>query len=98
MRMRRPVRGSTREAISIMLVLVTFLVQHPDPSKLNDLRVAENETGQFTSGEQEIYLFCRDGYGRTKVSNNFFERKLGVTATTRNWKTVNALVQMASER
>lgn len=41
-----------------------------------------------------MYLFCPNGYGRTKLSNAFFERKLKVPATTRNWKTVTALHDM----
>jgi uncharacterized protein (DUF1697 family) len=50
------------------------------------------------SGNEEIYVFCPGGYGRTKLSNNYFERQLGVPATTRNWKTVLALHEMARER
>jgi len=34
-------------------------------------------------------------YGRAKMNNNFFENKLKVPATTRNWKTVNKLLEMA---
>ncbi len=37
-----------------------------------------------------------NGYGETKLSNNFFEEELKVTATTRNWRTVNALLSMTS--
>jgi len=44
---------------------------------------------------KEIFLYCPNGYGITKLSNNFFENKLKVNATTRNWKTVNKLVEMA---
>ncbi len=53
---------------------------------------------EFLVYDKEIYLFCPNGYGRTKLSNTFFERKLGVPATTRNWKTVNALYEMADQR
>lgn len=45
---------------------------------------------------QEVYVHCPDGYGRTKLNNTFFEKALGVVATTRNWKTVMALLAMAS--
>jgi len=76
---------------------VTFLYSPPDKSKLSNLAVPNNETGEFFIGDREIFLFCPDGYGRTKLSNNFFERKLGVPATTRNWKTVNTLLNMANE-
>ena len=75
---------------------VTFLYSPPDESKLSNLAVPDNESGKFIVGDREIFLFFPDGYGRTKLSNNFFERKLGVPATTRNWKTVNTLHKMTS--
>ena len=53
---------------------------------------------QWQGRESEIYLYCPDGYGRTKLSNNALEKLLSVTATTRNWRTVNQLYQMALER
>ncbi|HLK90909.1 MAG TPA: DUF1697 domain-containing protein [Polyangia bacterium] len=59
--------------------------------------------GVASAGEElrclgtSIYLHCPDGYGRTKLNNNAFERALRVGATTRNWKTVTTLAQMAAE-
>jgi uncharacterized protein (DUF1697 family) len=47
---------------------------------------------------KEIYLYCPNGYGGTKFSNDFFERNLGITATTKNWKTVKALFEIASNQ
>jgi uncharacterized protein (DUF1697 family) len=44
-----------------------------------------------------IYLKLPHGYGRTKLNNGWFERKLGTAATTRNWRTVTALAAMAGE-
>lgn len=46
-------------------------------------------------GSNVVYLFCPGGYGRTKLSNTFLERKLKLKATTRNWKTTNKLLQLA---
>jgi len=43
---------------------------------------------------REIYLYCPNGYGRTKLSNTAIEKKLSIGATTRNWKTVNTLLAM----
>jgi uncharacterized protein (DUF1697 family) len=37
-----------------------------------------------------------NGYGRSKLSNAFLEERLGVAATTRNWKTVGRLRDLAS--
>ena len=35
------------------------------------------------------------GYGTTKLANATIEKKLSIVATTRNWRTVNALLEMA---
>jgi len=71
---------------------VTFLSEEPQKDLVRKLE----ETAQFPPDEwilsgRSVYLFCPGGYGNTKLNNNFFEKKLKVTATTRNWKTVNAL-------
>lgn len=49
----------------------------------------------FHLGESEIYLYCPDGYGRSKLTNTNLEKALGQIVTTRNWKTVNRLHEMA---
>ena len=43
-----------------------------------------------------VYLKLPHGYGRTKLTNAWFERKLGTAATTRNWRTVLALAGMVA--
>jgi len=43
-----------------------------------------------------VYLKLPHGYGRTKLNNAWFERKLGTAATTRNWRTVLALTDMVT--
>jgi len=43
-----------------------------------------------------VYLRLPHGYGRTKLNNAWFERKLGTAATTRNWRTVLALAGLAA--
>jgi uncharacterized protein (DUF1697 family) len=77
---------------------VTFLYNAPSESKLSDLAIPNGEAAEFSIGDKEAFLLCPNGYGRTKLSNSFFERKLDMPATTRNWKTVNALYRVASER
>jgi uncharacterized protein (DUF1697 family) len=44
----------------------------------------------------DVHLHVPGGrYSDSKLQNGYFERKLGVTATTRNWKTVGVLAEMA---
>ncbi|MDH4276204.1 MAG: DUF1697 domain-containing protein [Gammaproteobacteria bacterium] len=44
---------------------------------------------------QVVMLYCPEGYGKTKLTNNYFEKALGVTATTRNWRTLLALQKLS---
>lgn len=76
---------------------VTFLYHPPDAARLEELVVPPGETAEFVLGEQEIFLYYPDGYGRTKFSNNTIERKLALPATTRNWNTVRALYDLAAK-
>jgi uncharacterized protein (DUF1697 family) len=76
---------------------VTFLYQKPAASAWEKLITPAGSADEFVPGVQEIYLYCQNGYGRTKLSNSFFERKLGVVATTRNWNSVSALYKLLLE-
>ena len=77
---------------------VTFLVSLPPAEISNDLKIPPGITDECILRGKEIYLFCPNGYGRTKLSNSFFERRLKVLATTRNWKTVIALYDLIMSR
>jgi uncharacterized protein (DUF1697 family) len=46
----------------------------------------------------EIFTFCPNGFGRTKLYTNFFENRMKVTGTARNWKTITTLLEMARKR
>ncbi|WGK66273.1 DUF1697 domain-containing protein [Croceiramulus getboli] len=44
-----------------------------------------------------IYSYFEQGYGRSKMNNTFWETKLGVDCTTRNYRTVCKLLALASQ-
>ena len=71
---------------------VTFLSKTPEKERVNSIKEIKYMTDQFLISSEEIYLNCPGGVGNTKFSNTFFESKLNVTATTRNWKTINELL------
>ena len=76
-------------------VHVTFLASRPSGAMVERVEDADTGGDEFSVGRQEILLYCPNGYGKTKLNNTFFERKLKMPATTRNWKTVKALYEMA---
>jgi uncharacterized protein (DUF1697 family) len=77
---------------------VTFLSDIPSEEVRGSMMKGKDSEDRYVIVGREVYLSCPNGYGRTKFSNTFFEKKLGVSATTRNWKTVNTLAEMAEGR
>jgi uncharacterized protein (DUF1697 family) len=75
---------------------VTFLDSMPEKKLLETTRDEKFQSDEFHIDNTIIYLYCPDGYGMTKFSTMFFERKLAVTATTRNWKTLIELEKLAT--
>lgn len=74
---------------------VTFLDAAPDAERIKTIDPEKYLPDTFVPGDRAIYLHCPNGYGRTKLHNNFFESKLKMLATTRNWNTVNKLIELA---
>lgn len=78
-------------------VLITFLSDEPTAGRLIEIKTYVHPPEQLIVKGREIYLNCPNGYGKTKLSNTFLERKLGVVATTRNWKSVVLLHELLNE-
>jgi uncharacterized protein (DUF1697 family) len=76
-------------------VHVTFLGKAPARGRIRELEQQEFEPDEFRVTRDAVYLHCPKGYGRSKLSNAFFEKQLGVRGTTRNWRTVATLADMA---
>ncbi len=70
---------------------VTFLRSVPTAPGLHKLGQVQSGEDEFQAVGSEVYVYCPNGYGRTKLSNQAIERALSVEATTRNWNTVKKL-------
>ena len=70
---------------------VTFVSNYLSDIHLNDIIKYKDKSELISISGNQIYLFCPNGYGKSKLNNAFFEKKLKITATTRNWNTVSAL-------
>jgi uncharacterized protein (DUF1697 family) len=73
---------------------VTFMDGPAPAAGLAKMEGLASPHERFVCRGTTIYLYCPDGYGRSKLTNNTFERALKVGATTRNWKTVTTLTAM----
>lgn len=74
---------------------VTFLSATPDGEKFRNIQKGDYSGDELALVGETIYLYCPNGYGRTKLTNTFFEARLRLRATTRNWKTTLELLAMA---
>jgi uncharacterized protein (DUF1697 family) len=76
---------------------VTFLASEPDAELTDRLAAAAAAGEEFVVSGREIYSWHPNGVGRSKLAALLAGRTLGVTATSRNWKTVTSLLTMADE-
>jgi uncharacterized protein (DUF1697 family) len=83
------------KGIDLTRLYVTFLDTHPTKDGLGKLAQVVTGADRWKALGSEVYLHCPKGYGGSKLSNTVIEKKLGIRATSRNWNTVNELLQLA---
>ena len=87
---KNPFKGHAED----MALHVSFLSEPADDGLLTELLQLQTEYEQFRPAGTEVYILVRKGgYGETKFSNAFLEKKLKLSATTRNWATVNKMLE-----
>jgi len=86
-----------QKGLDITKLHVTFLGDVPSKPAPEKLDALAGTRDQYRLAKQEIYLHCPINYGQTRLSNTAIEKALSVSATTRNWKTVTTLHEMAME-
>ncbi len=74
---------------------VTFLEEVPEAELRSEIMNIQSTSDEFIISGKVIYVFCPNGYGRTRLNNTFFEKKLKTSATTRNWKTISKLIELS---
>jgi len=75
--------------------LVTFLSAAPSPQVVAGIDPADHEPDRFHLGRREIYLWCPNGLLASELPKAFSDKRLGVATTTRNWRTVTKLSELA---
>src|SRR5689334_1227046 len=76
-------------------VHVTFLAEKPATTLVRALADHASPPDEFRIVGREVYLLCPRGYGITKLNNTFWERKLNLASTTRNWNTIKKLLELS---
>lgn len=74
---------------------LSLLVDTPSQEGVDRLLAFPSGIDEFRLAGQAIYIRYRQSSHKSRLSNNLFEQKLGVAATTRNWQTICKLGALA---
>nr|WP_321227009.1 DUF1697 domain-containing protein [uncultured Psychroserpens sp.] len=74
-----------------------LLSKIPNAELIDEVMKITYENEEFHIIDDCIYFYSSVGYGNSKFNMNLFEKKLGVKATSRNFKTMVKLIAMFSE-
>ncbi len=77
---------------------VSFLGATPDPAAVAALDDIEKGEDDYRVVGRDIYLSYPNGMSGAVFMVNGFDRALAVTSTSRNWRTVTKLAEMAHDR
>jgi len=78
--------------------LVSFLSAEPDPARVREAAAADVGQERFAVSGRELFAWHPGGVHASKLARVVTERRLGVTATARNWTTLTKLLALADER
>jgi uncharacterized protein (DUF1697 family) len=77
---------------------VIFLTEKTIEAHIQKFKDIDYPPDKYKIIGSEIFIYCPNGFGRTKLYTAFFEKKIGVPGTARNWKTVTTLLDIAEKR
>jgi len=81
----------------IKSIYYTLLAEKPAKNLVGELNKIEQTTEFFKITDEAIYCFYPNGVGKSKHHGLFFEKKLKVSCTTRNYNTINKLVELSTK-
>jgi len=75
---------------------VALMADEPSEAGLKRLLPFTTGVDEYRIAGKQIYILYRQSSHKSRLSNNFFEQKLRVSSTARNWQTINKLVEMGN--
>jgi uncharacterized protein (DUF1697 family) len=75
---------------------VIFLDKAPQPARARSLDGDKYAPDELRLVGRDAFALYPRGYGRTKLTTATIEKHFAVTATSRNWRTVTALAELAA--
>jgi uncharacterized protein (DUF1697 family) len=76
---------------------VSFLSAEPEAAAIAAIAAADVAPERFVHSGRELYAWHPGGIQRSRLVKLISDKRLGVTATARNWNTVTKLLTLADE-
>ena len=76
---------------------VAFLSERPAAAAMATLDPDRSPPDAFAVDGREVYLSYPNGSGRSRLTLDYLERRLGVEGTARNWRTVQRLAALLAD-
>lgn len=92
---RNPFRKEAERDPSHLVVI--FLKSATSVKDVKALQTAITGPEIISADGRQVYIVYPSGIGRSRLTNTFLERKLGIRGTARNWNTVMKLAALANE-
>lgn len=86
------------KSISIDRLHLTFLSEIPSKDFRDKLRGIDLSPDRIELVGKDVFGCVLDRFSDSKLTINLFEKTLNVAATSRNWKTVSKLLELAREK
>lgn len=83
------------EDLEAKKIYYVLLKNEPEKDSIANLAQKDYPNELFSMGKNCVYLNCVLGAGKAKLTNNIIERKLKVSATTRNHRTMLKLIELS---
>lgn len=86
-----------KEGDDISRVFFVSFAEPPTMQRIKELLSQDFSPEKLAFGKNTAYMYIPGSYGRGTLSNNFLEKKLGISATMRNFNTITRLMTMSKE-
>lgn len=80
--------------VDIKSLYITFLSKEPTKDDMKKIEEMDFGKDSFKIIGRALHAFINPPYHKSKLTNQIIEKKLNCSATTRNWKTVNKLIEL----
>ncbi|WP_395052420.1 DUF1697 domain-containing protein [Flavobacterium sp.] len=80
--------------VDLKKLYVSFVSKSLTPESIHDLKISNIKPDEVSIDNTRLYIKYFDSPAKTRLDNNYIEKKLILTSTIRNWNTVNKLLEL----